>query len=244
MIIVMGTIRPFGSLCTMQTISNPPMPPRPPRGPPSRRSHEHEHVGRGTRDAIRAVAARFFADQGYHGTRLHEIAEYVGIQKASIFHYFASKEELFRAVLEEGHGQTEAIIRRALAAEGGWLERARGLLEAYVDLVSAHPEQAKILLRHSLGDAPDGYDGRSDSDRLLSLVTTFIADGQQAGAFAPVDGPTLVLGIVGMVAFFFTSAPVVAPHWILDLSYEERIEHVRRHVVAVFERALASGAAA
>ena len=195
----------------MRSFSNHPLPPRPPRGTPSRRSHEHEHVGRGTRDAICAVAARFFADHGYHGTRLHEIAEYVGIQKASIFHYFASKEELFRAVLEEGHGQTEAIIRRALAAEGGWLERARGLLEAYVDLVSAHPEQAKILLRHSLGDAPDGYDGRSDFDRLLSLVTTFIADGQQAGAFAPVDGPTLVLGIVGSVPFEMPGASSPTP---------------------------------
>lgn len=228
----------------MRPLSDHRIPPRPPRGTPSRRLHEHEHVGRGTRDAIRAVAARFFADHGYHGTRLHEVAEYVGIQKASIFHYFASKEALYRAVLEEGNGQIEAIIRRALAAEGGWRERARGLLDAYVDLVSAQPEQTKILLRQSLGDAPDGYDARPDSDRLLALVTTFVADGQQAGAFAPLDGLTLVLGVVGMVAFFFTSAPVVAPRWSLDLSYEERIEHVRRHVVAVVERALVAGAAA
>jgi AcrR family transcriptional regulator len=226
----------------MRTVADRHTLPRPSRVTPSRRSHEH--AGRGTRDAIRAVAARFFADHGYHGTRLHEVAEEVGIQKASIFHYFASKEELYRAVLEEGHGQIEAIIRRALSAESGWLERARRLLDAYVDLVAGQPEQTKILLRQSLGDAPEGCDVRPDSDRLLALVTTFVAEGQRAGAFAPMDGLTFVLGVVGMVAFFFTSAPVVAPRWSLDLSHEGRIEHVRRHVAAVVERALASGAVA
>lgn len=210
----------------------------------TRRPLQPEHAGRGTRDAIRTVAARFFADHGYHGTSLHEIAESVGIQKASIFHYFASKEALYRAVLEEGHGQTEVIIRRALATEGSWLERAHALLDAYVDLVSAHPEQTKILLRQSLGDRPEGYDGLPEPDHLLALVTTFLADGQRAGAFAPLDGLTLVLGVVGMVAFFFTSAPVVAPRWSLALPEEQRVEHVRRHVTAFVERALAAGTVA
>lgn len=208
----------------------------------ARRPSQPEQVGRGTRAALLTVAARFFADQGYYGTRLHEIAEYVGVQKASIFHYFASKEALYRAVLDEGHGQTEAIIRGALAVEGSWLDRARTLVDAYVDLVSAHPEQTKILLRQSLGDVPEGYDGRHDSDRLLALVTSFLADGQRAGAFGRFDALTLVLGVIGMVAFFSASAPVVAPSWALDLSHEHRVEHVRRHVTTVVEQLLVFGA--
>ena len=200
-----------------------------------------ERANRGTRDAIRAVAARSFAEHGYHRTRLHAVAEAVGIQKASIFHYFPSKEALYRAVLEDGHGQTEAIIRRALGAEAGWLARVRALLDAYVDLVTAHPEQTKILLRQSLGDAPEDYDGRPDVDRLLTMVTTFLADGQRAGAFAPLDGLSLVLGVIGMVTFFFTSVPVVAPRWGLALPYEHRVARLRRHVKTVVLRALAPG---
>jgi AcrR family transcriptional regulator len=206
-------------------------------------AHAEERTNRGTRDAIRAVAARRFAEHGYHRTRLHEIAREVGIQKASIFHHYASKEALYRAVIEDGHGQVEAIIRRALAAEGGWVARARVLLDAYVDLVSAHPEQTKILLRQSLGDAPEGWDGRPDSDRLLRIVTTFLVDGQCAGAFAPVDGASLVLGVIGMVTFFFTSAPVVAPGWSLALSHEHQVVvRLRRHVTTVVLRALAPDA--
>jgi AcrR family transcriptional regulator len=212
------------------------MRPLPVRGP---KPWTEERVAHGTRATISAVAARAFADRGYHGTSLQEIAESVGIQKASIFHHFPSKEALYRAVLEEGHGQTEAIIHAALAAEGGWFGRLRALLHAYVDLVSAHPEQTKILLRQSLGDHPQGYDGRPDTERLLALVTSFLAEGQRAGAFAAIDGLTLVLGVVGMVAFFFTSAPVVAPRWILDARAEAGVEHLRRQVTAIVERALA-----
>ena len=201
-----------------------------------------EPATRGTRDVILAVAARCFAEQGYHRTRLHEIAEEVGIQKASLFHYFAGKKALYRAVLEGGHGQTEAIIRHALASEGGWLARARALLDAYIDLIAAHPEQTRILLWQSLGDTPEGYDGRPDSDRLLMMVTSFLADGQRAGAFAPVDPLSFVLGVIGMVIFFFTSVPVVAPRWSPALSDDHRVAQVRRHVTTVVLRALVPSA--
>jgi AcrR family transcriptional regulator len=200
-----------------------------------------EEVGRGTREAILTAAARSFADHGYRGTRLRAIAEQVGIQKASIFHHFASKEELYRAVLAQGRGETEAMIVRFLAVEGGWIERARDMVGGYVALVAAHPEQTKILLRQSLGDAPEGYVADHESDRLLALACSFIAEGQRSGAFAPLEPVTLLLGIVGMVAFLFTSAPIVAPLWGMDVGDEERVARIRRHVVAVVERTLTCG---
>jgi len=198
-----------------------------------------EPAHRGTREAIEAVAARCFAAHGYHRTRLHEIAEEVGIQKASIFHHFAGKKALYRAVLEGGHVQTEAIVRRALASEGGWLAKVRALVDAYIDLVAAHPEQTRILLWQSLGDTPERSDGRPDTDRLLTIVTSFLADGQRAGAFAPIDPLSFVLGVIGMVTFFFTSAPVVAPRWSRPLTYEHQVAQLRRHVTTVVLRVLA-----
>lgn len=201
-----------------------------------------DSASRGTRLAILEVAAWSFADRGYHRTSLHAVAEKVGIQKASIFHHFASKEALYRAVLQASHGQMEAMLRRALATDGGWVARARALVDAYVDLVAAHPEQTKILVRQSLGDAPDGYDGRPDSERLLAIASAFLREGQRAGAFAAFDVPSFVLGIAGVVTFFFTSVPVVTPRWGEALSYEGRVEKVRRHVTTLVMRTLAPDA--
>ncbi len=197
---------------------------------------------RGTRERILEVAEASLGACGYHGTRLHLIAERVGIQKASLFHYFASKEDLYRVVLEEGFGETEQTIRQVLEAEMSPIEKMRALVAAYVQMVAAHPERTKILLRQSLGDAPTGYQA-ADSQRLLRLVTSFIADAQQARIFAPIDALALVLSVIGMVAFFFTSAPVVAPAWIENPHQPSSVERVQRFVVDAVERCLVPGAA-
>jgi len=197
---------------------------------------------RGTRERILEVAEAFLGECGYSGTRLHLIAQRVGIQKASLFHYFPSKEELYHAVLDSGIDETEDAIGRALAAAVEPLEKVRMLVEAYVDLVAAHPQRTKILLRQSLGDAPDGAHATDGSQRLMAAVVQFVADEQREHTFAPIDPLALVLGVMGMVAFFFTSAPVLAPTWYGEADSEDAVARVKRHVVEVVQRCLTAGA--
>jgi AcrR family transcriptional regulator len=191
----------------------------------------------GTRERILAEAEASLGEHGYHGTRLHEIASRVGIQKASLFHYFPSKDDLYCAVVDEGFGETEQTIRRAFETASGPLNKLRALIEAYVDIVAAHPQRTKILVRQSLGDAPEGYE-LPNAERLLRLVVAFITEGQQAKIFAAMDPMALVLSVVGMVAFFFTSAPVIAPSWMRQPHSSLNVERIKRHVIDVVERCL------
>jgi AcrR family transcriptional regulator len=193
----------------------------------------------GTRERILAEAEASLGEHGYHGTRLHEIAARVGIQKASLFHYFPSKDDLYCAVVDEGFGETEQTIRRVFEAATGPFDKLRALVEAYVDMVAAHPQRTRILLRQSLGDAPPGYEP-PNSERLLSLVVAFITEGQAAKIFAAIDPMALVLSVVGVVAFFFTSAPVIAPSWMRQPNNPLDVERIKRHVVEVVERCLGS----
>lgn len=196
---------------------------------------------RGTRERIIEVAEELLGDRGYQGTRLHLIAERVGIQKASLFHYFASKADLYRAVLGEGFDESEQAIRAVLETDAPPAEKLRTLLTNYVDMVATHPARTKILLRQSLGDAPTAVEVEVavKPDRLLDLVAGFISEGQKAGVFAPVDPLALVLGVVGMVAFFFTSAPVLASGWCAGARGATDTAQIKRHVVEMVERCLA-----
>ena len=196
-------------------------------------------IERGTRERILEVAEAFLGERGYDGTRLHLIAQRVGIQKASLFHYFPSKEHLYRAVLHEGFGETQQTLRRVLESEGTPLGKVRALIESYVDMVAAHPERTKILLRQSLGDAPDRDEQLPESQpqHLLEMVVDFIAEGQRAHAFAAIDPVALVLSVVGMVAFFFTSATVLAPQWCGE---PLNVDRVKQYVVEVVQRCLAT----
>lgn len=195
---------------------------------------------RTTRQRILEVAEGFFGEFGYHGTRLHLIAQRVGIQKASLFHYFPSKEHLYHAVLEEGFGETEQAIRGVLDAKRPPLEKIKLLIEAYVDMVAAHPDRTKILLRQSLGDAPLGHE-RASTERLLNLVVTYVAEGQRTGAIAQIDTVAMVLSVVGMAAFFLTSAPVMVPAAFGEPLTAASVERVKRHVVEVVHRCLSVG---
>lgn len=192
---------------------------------------------RGTRERILEVSEAFLGECGYHGTRLHQIAERVGIQKASLFHYFPSKEHLYHAVMDQNAGETEQTIRSAIEMEGTPLDKVASLVGAYVEMVAAHPQRTKILLRHSLGDAPTTEPSGS-TDRVLNMVVKFISDGQQAKVFAPMDPLALVLCVMGMVAFFFTSGPVIAPTWFGDPASRSCVERIKRHVVTVVQRSL------
>lgn len=67
-------------------------------------------------DKIKSVALNLFAVCGYEGTSLSSIAEGVGIKKASIYHYFKSKEDLFLSIFDDLLNDEIQHIKR-IAAE-------------------------------------------------------------------------------------------------------------------------------
>jgi TetR/AcrR family transcriptional regulator len=198
----------------------------------------------GTRERILKAAEVLFGEHGFAGTRLHEIAERVGIQKASLFHYFASKQELYGAVLEESYVETERLIRGSLEIGGPPFDGLRALAEAWVDIISTHPARTKIFLRQTLGDEPVGSLAET-VQHLVRIVVDYIEAYQAKGMFAPVDAEGLVLEFIGNVAFFFTSAPVVAftsapvvAASFSDPTSPECVERIKRHMVDTLHRCL------
>lgn len=197
-----------------------------------------------TRERILTVAEATFAEAGYHGARLQEIARRVGLRKASLFHHFASKEDLYRAVVDRGASETEQILRAVLEREGEPQAKVEELLNAYVDLVASHPERTRILLRQSLDGSPAVAQSRETRELLHSLVE-FIAAGQRRKVFLPIDAEALLLGLIGTVAFLFTSASALASDWRAALE-PDVVVRIKRHVAEIARRCLipANGAAA
>lgn len=195
------------------------------------------HEDQATRERILAVASRRFATQGYRAARLQDIASDVGIQKASLFHHFPSKAEIYRAVLAREVAEIGDEIRAVLEGEGASEERLRAIVAAYVHLAARQPERTKLLLRLSLGDAPVPAES-GEGQAIVAAVADFIAAGQRRGCFRPLDPQALVLAVVGMVAFFFTTAEILWPGWGVDADRTGRVE---RAVSEIALRALSWG---
>jgi AcrR family transcriptional regulator len=101
---------------------------------------------RDTKAAIHRAAVELFSTQGYEKTSLREIAEQVGITKASLYYHYSSKQELLRAIVGTFLDDISRVLR--LVEELPWSpETERELLGAYVDVVITHRSTGPTLLR-------------------------------------------------------------------------------------------------
>lgn len=110
------------------------------------------------RQAILLSAERLFAQHGYHGVTIRQVAEQAGVPLALVGYHFGPKHELFHAVFEQWrHSVDERVVllRQACAGPGGSL-RLRAIVAAFVEPVlqlraSAEGEAYALLVARELG---------------------------------------------------------------------------------------------
>ena len=66
-----------------------------------------------TRDHIQAVALELFAERGYDGTSLREIADRLGVTKSALYYHYRSKDEILTSAIEEFLGELDGLLRWA-----------------------------------------------------------------------------------------------------------------------------------
>ncbi|TCC10287.1 TetR/AcrR family transcriptional regulator [Kribbella soli] len=107
---------------------------------------QHATSSRDTKAEIHRAAVDLFSTQGYDKTSLREIAEQVGITKASLYYHYSSKQQLLRAVVGTFLDDLFEVLRLTETME--WSsENEREALGAYVDVVIAHRATGPTLLR-------------------------------------------------------------------------------------------------
>jgi TetR/AcrR family transcriptional regulator, cholesterol catabolism regulator len=98
------------------------------------------------RTELTRAAARLFAERGYQGTSLADLAEALGVQKPSLYHHIDAKEDLLWEVAWEGaeafHAALDAVPERAPAAE-----RIRLALRAHLAVVSGQLDISTVFVR-------------------------------------------------------------------------------------------------
>jgi TetR/AcrR family transcriptional regulator, cholesterol catabolism regulator len=98
------------------------------------------------REELTRIAARLFADKGYQGTSLADLAHELGVQKPSLYHHIASKEDLLWAVAREGAEAFHAALD-AVPADARPAERIRLALRAHLEVVAGQLDVATVFMR-------------------------------------------------------------------------------------------------
>lgn len=100
---------------------------------------------RQTRAAVLAAALDLFAQKGYFGTSLRDIANVVGVRESALYNYFASKEQLFEALIA---ASAEQRVERVTELSEAPVDDVRALLEALVRQTLqayCHPRQEQLF---------------------------------------------------------------------------------------------------
>jgi AcrR family transcriptional regulator len=99
------------------------------------------------RAAILSAALEVFAERGYHGTSIDDVAQAAGVSKALIYEYFSSKRELHGTLLGEHVAELFARLQANATAGATGEERLRGGVDAFLAFVEAHRDAFRVLFR-------------------------------------------------------------------------------------------------
>jgi len=109
------------------------------------------------RTQILTHATRLFAEQGYDGTSVQQIADAVGIRKPSLLYHFNSKDELRENVIAEMLAHWNSVLPRLLL-KASTEERFDSTMEALTEFFIEDPARARLFLRETL-DRPESMRG-------------------------------------------------------------------------------------
>jgi AcrR family transcriptional regulator len=163
------------------------------------------------KEEIVAEATRLFAERGYEGASMGDLAERVGLRKASLFHHFPSKDVLYATVLTELLENVKKAILSAAMAEGSFAERLDALTDALTATLGAQPHAARLLIREAMDWGPvmkEGL-GRTIND-VLAASLEFAKAGQREGEFNPELDPThVIVSLIGVHFMPFAIGDIV-----------------------------------
>ena len=171
--------------------------------------------GAATWDRILDAATAEFAQHGFSGARIERITSTARTNKAQLYGYFGTKDELFDAVLAASFRQIIDLATIDANDLPGWAVR---LYDEYL----AHPDIIRLATWSRLERSPRGHlvaeAGRQDREKLAA-----IADAQQAGAVVPGDPFDVMAMVISMSMAWSPVSNVYAAH-----SGEDPAEHRRR----------------
>jgi len=137
-------------------------------------------TGSTRRDEIVAVAAELFAQKGFDGTTVRDIADTAGILSGSLYHHFRSKEQIMEEIFAAYFDEVDERWTTVLEQVDDPADQFRAMLRELVLAVDRHPGAARMLTNEwpnlrQIGDLQGRW--KSLETRITSLIEEAVANG-------------------------------------------------------------------
>ncbi len=178
---------------------------------PSPASTAAQPTRKGDRTALQILDAAedLFAECGFSGTTLRDVATRVGIQIPSLYNHFESKEGLYAAVLERGLEPVIHVLANLVAESSQQRPDARPVVQSIMAVLDARPHLPRLLLHETLAG------GQRLTPVLRSAIGPIFENAQkvtetatQGTRWRSDQVPQLVLALYHVVLGYYAIAPL------------------------------------
>jgi TetR/AcrR family transcriptional regulator, fatty acid metabolism regulator protein len=136
------------------------------------------------RRQILDAAIRVFAGQGFHATRVADIADEAGVAYGLVYHYFKSKDEVLNELFSQRWSLLLAAIEEADGGDAAPREKLAAVAGFIVESYRHDPELMKVIIVEVTRAANSfGRTHLPEIRRAYESIAKIVAEGQEAGAF-------------------------------------------------------------
>ena len=153
------------------------------------------------------TAARTFLERGYDATSVNDVAAALGVTKAGLYHYIASKEALFIDILNLGMDWLDSEVVKPAQAIADPEERLEAIVLLHSKLIASNEPWISLLLDDTHALQPDAR--RAIENRKLAyvhLVRDTLIELRDDGRLIDVDPTTAAFSVLGMILWL--------PRWV------------------------------
>ena len=204
-----------------------------------------ENTPSGTELQILDSAEKLFLEKGFKSTSTTDIARDAGCNQALVHYYFRTKENLFKQIFDKKFETMIEFIDSNLKEEYGIFDNLRGLLNAYLDFISASPNTPYFLLNEFVSNPGrrthirnaflTNQRGQAVFLRFYGLVQRAVRDG----VIREIDPLDLIFDILSLAVFSFITAPIFIDMLGRDqASRQEFSEHRKEEIMTLLTQGL------
>jgi len=147
---------------------------------------------------IALAAVHLFEQKGYHATSVQDIADEVGLQKGSLYHYIHSKEDLLLHIAHEAISEFNSRLEKILKSNAPAEEKLVQAIENHLTVSVSNLQTTTVLLREAFSLAEPQHQVIQDlTDRYLELWTEIIRQGKENGEFIVERPRVTALALLG-----------------------------------------------
>lgn len=177
-----------------------------------------------TRRRLLKTAIRLFSRNGFHGVSVDEIVAASKVNKRMVYHYFGSKEDLYREALLEVYSNLEIQEIEVMETQDDPEQVLRQVIANYFQFHSNNPEFVRLLLWENLNNGK----AIAKAKRLLSKhpaltgLQKVVERGIEKGVFRPdIDVRQLLLNIIGLSFIYHSNRYTLSQALSMDLASRE-----------------------